>query len=107
VTFRPPLLSAAISTCSPLGQGSIRFATALGNDHHEYAQAQARSNAPVFAAYLDRSSDGGRTWQGWLDTVDNAGSTITMWTDPEYDGPPYVSRACINVNGYSACTPWH
>ncbi|GAB3971883.1 hypothetical protein GCM10029978_047890 [Actinoallomurus acanthiterrae] len=91
--------------------GSIRMATTIhSDDHHEYASAKASSNAPAFQAYLDRSSDGGKTWEGWIAAEWNIGNS-TLWTpDPGvglYDGPPYVSRACINVNGVSGCTPWH
>lgn len=108
----------ASGTCDEIGTyycyqtdvswGSIRFATSLDGNHHEEAQAQGRSQAAHFAAYLDVSRDGGATWQGWKDTVYNTyGNTITEWTNPEYDGPGYWVRACINVNGYSVCTPWH
>ena len=108
----------ASGTCDEIGTyycyqtdasfGSARFATQLGSDYHEYAQAQGRSSAASFAAYLDVSTDGGVTWQGWKDTVYNTyGSTITEWTAAEYDGPGFSVRACINVNGISACTPWH
>ncbi|OXM59736.1 hypothetical protein [Amycolatopsis vastitatis] len=41
--------------------GSARFATTIGADHHEYASAQGRSSAQVFAAYVDVSTNGGAT----------------------------------------------
>jgi hypothetical protein len=87
--------------------GGVKDATSIGSDHHEHAQAQAFSSAQVFAAYLDVSTNGGATWDGWQDTVYNDGSPVTQWTDQEYDGPGYSVRACINVNGLSVCTPWH
>ena len=87
--------------------GSVKDATALGSDYHEYAQGQAASGAQVFAVYMDVSTNGGATWNGWQDTLYNDGSPVTQWTYPEYDGPGYWVRACINVNGISVCTPWH
>lgn len=86
------------------GLGYIEFATTLWSDHHEYAEGRAMSTAAHFAAYLDVSTDGGATWNGWQDTVYNAyQTTVTDWTNPEYDGPGYSVRACINVNGISGC----
>lgn len=88
--------------------GTIEFATYLGSDNHEYADVRGWSSADHFEVYLDRSSDGGQTWDGWIAPVGNAyGTHETEWTGDLYDGPPYVSRGCINVNGISWCTAWH
>jgi hypothetical protein len=64
--------------------GFAEFATTLYSDHHEWAVARAFSQAAHFAAYLDVSTNGGATWNGWQDTVYNTyQSTITDWTNPE------------------------
>jgi len=90
------------------GVGSVEVATTLYSDHHEYMEVRAWSNADHFVAYMDVSTNGGSTWNGWQDQVSNAyGTTYTGWSDPEYDGPGYWVRGCINVNGLSYCTGWH
>ncbi|GAA2147305.1 hypothetical protein GCM10009760_38040 [Kitasatospora kazusensis] len=84
--------------------GSIRLATALGSDHHEYAQAEGFTSAASHAVYMDQSSDNGRTWTGWINPLYNQDGG---WTDPIYDGPPYVTRACLTDQGQYICTAWH
>lgn len=54
---------------------------------------------------MDRSADGGSTWTGHISEVIND----TSWNGYLYDGPPYVSRACLTdyQHGLYVCTPWH
>ncbi|WP_018349906.1 DUF2690 domain-containing protein [Longispora albida] len=59
--------------------------------------------------WVDRSTDGGRTWQqlGWT-TI--AGATSTQrYTEAFYDGGNYVMRACgdAGFNTPITCTGWH
>ncbi|MFF9646397.1 hypothetical protein [Kitasatospora aureofaciens] len=82
--------------------GWVQLATDL-IDHHEWAMARgASTNGQSWSVYMDQSSDGGRTWDGWLNTVINT----TNYTDSLPDSG-IVTRGCVNVNGYSFCTAWH
>lgn len=57
--------------------------------------------------YIDRSSDGGRTWQGWLGQR-TLGSSMSTYTGVFNDSYPYVVRAC--TQGFSPtyhCTVWY
>ncbi|MFJ9909384.1 hypothetical protein ACIRVK_42325 [Streptomyces sp. NPDC101152] len=87
--------------------GGVRLATTLGADHHEYAQAWGTSGASNWAYYMDRSSDGGATWQGWIDPVYNTSEWTGEIDGGLYDGPPYVTRACITDFHTYVCTAWH
>jgi hypothetical protein len=116
--FATPAVAHADGSCDEIGTyycyetdeswGVIKMYTVLDSNYHEVASAQAFSQAEHFAAYMDVSHDGGATWNGWQDTVYNDyGLTYTDISNPESDGPGTWVRACINVDGYSACTPWH
>jgi hypothetical protein len=53
--------------------------------------------------YLDRSTNGGASWVGWIDPNGPATSTYTGTWDDQY---PRVTRACANYNNFSWCTGW-
>jgi hypothetical protein len=52
--------------------------------------------------YIDRSSDGGQTWTGWMGTQ---GSSVSTYTGVFNDSYPYVIRACASADNIY-CTGW-
>lgn len=86
--------------------GSVMDATILGSGNHEYAEAEGLGkNSNDWGVYLDQSTNGGATWTGQINEIING----TEWSDPIYDGPGYVDRACLTdiQHGLYVCTPWH
>ncbi|MFF7194097.1 hypothetical protein ACFZAM_10360 [Streptomyces sp. NPDC008079] len=86
--------------------GWVKLGTVLGSGSHEYAESQGGGkNSNNWGVYLDRSADGGSTWTGHISEIING----TEWNGYLFDGPPYVSRACLTdyQHGLYICTPWH
>ncbi|SOB88934.1 hypothetical protein SAMN06272789_7256 [Streptomyces sp. 1331.2] len=82
--------------------GWVQLATDL-IDHREWAMARGGSKiGSSWYVYMDQSSNGGVTWDPWLNTVVNT----TNYTESLPDSD-IVTRGCVNVNGYSFCTGWH
>ncbi len=54
--------------------------------------------------YLDRSTNGGASWAGWLGA---RGPSTSVYTGVYNDYSPYVARACANYGGRSFCTGWY
>ncbi|MGW8366883.1 hypothetical protein ACWGK1_40920 [Streptomyces wedmorensis] len=102
------IIGAYWSSCNSVPNfGTINLATSLGSDHHEYATQQGwlYDSSQTYKTYMDRSSNGGASWQGQLGLVlNNRG-----WGESIYDGPPYVSRGCLYSYTTSLvwCTGWH
>lgn len=63
---------------------------------------------PGMHVWIDRSNDGGRTWQGHLGeaTISSGGS---VWTEPFADHNGQVARACGDSGSNTAivCTGWY
>ncbi|MFJ9611489.1 hypothetical protein ACIRS1_34630 [Kitasatospora sp. NPDC101176] len=93
------------SQCDSAGWGWWTLATTLDKNHHEWATQQGYSPNHNFDTYMDRSYDGGSTWDGILSTVVNTAA----WGDSIYDGPGNWVRACIyNMDDHLvACDAWH
>ena len=60
-------------------------------------------NGKSGTVYVDRSTNGGATWTGWMGTT---GPGTSVYTGIYNDYSPYVMRACVNYNNYSWCTGW-
>ena len=54
--------------------------------------------------YIDRSRNGGATWDGWLGTQ---GPSKSTYTGVYNDYSPYASRACASYAGRFYCTGWY
>jgi len=52
--------------------------------------------------YIDRSSNGGQTWTGWMGTQ---GQSVSAYTGVFNDSYPYVIRACASSDSIH-CTGW-
>lgn len=64
------------------------------------------SGGAVASIYIDRSSDGGRTWQGRLGER-SLGTSNSTYTGVFNDSYPYVVRACIvSPADLYHCTGW-
>jgi hypothetical protein len=55
----------------------------------------------TYSVYIDRSTNGGQNWSGWLGPQ----SGTSAYTGVYNDAYPYVSRACVNTNP-TRCTAW-
>ncbi|MEV7279855.1 hypothetical protein [Streptomyces sp. NPDC093111] len=87
--------------------GSLNLASELGSDHHEYIRQQGwlYDTSQTYKTYMDRSANGGASWDGqWGLVLNNRG-----WGDELFDGPPYVARGCLYsyTTNLIYCTPWH
>ncbi|MFB7616047.1 hypothetical protein [Kitasatospora sp. NPDC056181] len=91
--------------CDSVSWGRWTLATTLDKNHHEWATQQGYAANANFDTYMDRSYDGGSTWDGIISTVVNT----SAWGEPIYDGPGNWVRACIyNMDTYVvACDAWH
>ncbi|MEV6394511.1 hypothetical protein AB0M39_06950 [Streptomyces sp. NPDC051907] len=87
------------------GWGYFKLATELGSDHHEYARALGQVYNGHYEVYMDRSWNKGADWHGRLNLEINS----PTWTDELFDGPPFVTRACLYNTGLRqvACGAWH
>lgn len=60
-------------------------------------------NGKPGTVYVDRSTNGGASWTGWMGASGPGGS---VYTGIYNDYSPYVMRACANYGGTSRCTGW-
>lgn len=56
--------------------------------------------------WIDRSTDGGRTWTGWLGARRIQSPNTTTYTGVFNDSVPYVVRACGYGINVIRCTAW-
>lgn len=78
------------------------------NDGDRCAYALLTGAGPGDRVYLDRSTNGGGSWSGWLNnTAVNAGNT-SAYTGVLRDGKGFWLRACSpRPNNQYRCTDWH
>lgn len=92
----------------PIGRGNSTGGSVELRYYPPARCAWAYADAGAFTSdvYIDRSSDGGRTWTGPLGDTNLPLFGGSANTGVYYDSYPYVVRACAVDNGKYFCTAW-
>ncbi|MBF9069070.1 hypothetical protein [Streptacidiphilus fuscans] len=105
------------TTASGWATADLQFVDGAGNPINSkttpaFAQATFFDTETGYTlnGWLERSTDGGRTWyqESGIHALSSTGTTEST-TDPYYDGPGYLARACFQFTSWSGaavhCSP--